>query len=414
MNSYSRKIPREIQVQLINSLKNIEINESNLSLIYQFINGLHQDLIEKGYQEIYRLNNLSFTIKQKLENENKIMKKHPEYFLNYIHKSNSKYFERKIVPLIEKYKLDSFLIKLDTPKFDLHDDFSFEDYKSKIYNSLYTSAKDLIRLIRCDYHANIFIEKYFDYETNFFSFRKISRKEIKKKLKKIKLFVIDSKVYTSWDSFERYRWDFLGWIRFINPSSEKDYQLISYFQGFNYKLLDNYDEKLISNYLRLIHDVIAGDNEEKYNYILNWISNLIKNPGCKNSKSIIITGSPDILKESFINVLRKLFIGYTNKLNSVFDLKNKDLIENKIILFIKDSSKNLDKLNSTEINNLIILSQETNLSNYEIFNIDYLDIDMDLWIIADELEDDFYDNLLTFFMKRDISNFHPLTTHFDE
>lgn len=73
MNSYSRKIPREIQVQLINSLKNIEINESNLSLIYQFINGLHQDLIEKGYQEIYRLNNLSFTIKQKLEN--KIMKK---------------------------------------------------------------------------------------------------------------------------------------------------------------------------------------------------------------------------------------------------------------------------------------------------------------------------------------------------
>ena len=61
---------------------------------------------------------------------------------------------------------------------------------------------------------------------------------------KIKLFEINSKVYTSWDSFERYRWDFLGWIRFINPRSEKDYQLISYFQGFNYKLLDNYDEKI--------------------------------------------------------------------------------------------------------------------------------------------------------------------------
>lgn len=119
--------------------------------------------------------------------------------------------------------MDSFLIKLETPKFDLHENFSFEDYKSKIYNSLYASAKDLIRLIRCDYHANIFIEKYFDYETNLFSFRKISRKEIKKKLKKIKLFVIDSKVYTSWDSFERYRWDFLGWIQFINEASEKDY-----------------------------------------------------------------------------------------------------------------------------------------------------------------------------------------------
>lgn len=398
MNSYSRKIPREIQVQLIKSLKNIEINESNLSLIFQFINGLHQDLIEKGYQEIYRLNNLSFTIKQKLENENKIMKKPPEYFLNYIHKSNSKYFERMIIPLIEKYKLDSFLIKLDTPKFDLHENFSFEDYKSKIYNSLYASAKDLIRLIRCDYQANIFIEKYFDYETNLFSFRKVSRKEIKKKLKKIKLFVIDSKVYTSWDSFERYRWDFLGWIRFINENSEKDHQLISYFQGFNYKLLDNYDEKIISNYLRLIHDIIAGGNEEKYNYILNWISNLIKNPEYKNSKSIIITGSPDILKESFINVLRKLFIGYTNKLNLISDLKNKYLIENKIVLFIKDSSKNLDKINSSEINNLIILTKDNVYdSNYEIFNIDYLDIDIDLWIIVDELEDEFYDNLLTFF-----------------
>ena len=125
-------------------------------------------------------------IKQKLENENKLMKKPPEYFLNYIQKYNSKYFERKIIPLIEKHKLDSFLIKLETPKFDLHENFSFEDYKSKIYNSLYASAKDLIRLIRCDYYANNFIEKYFDYETNLFSFRKFSRKDIKKKLKKIK------------------------------------------------------------------------------------------------------------------------------------------------------------------------------------------------------------------------------------
>lgn len=409
MNCYSRKIPREIQVQLINGLKKIKINGYDLSLIFQFINGLHPDLIEKGYQEIYRLNYIPFMIKQKLENENKLMKKPPEYFLNYIQKYNSKYFERKIIPLIEKHKLDSFLIKLETPKFDLHENFSFEDYKSKIYNSLYASAKDLIRLIRCDYYANNFIEKYFDYETNLFSFRKVSRKDIKKKLKKIKLFVINSKVYTSWDSFERYRWDFLGWIRFINPRSEKDYQLISYFQGFNYKLLDNYNEKIISNYLQLIHDVIAGGNEAKYNYILNWISNLIRNPEYKNSKSIIITGLSDILKESFINVLRKLFIGYTNKINSISDLKNKDLIENKIILFIKDSSKNLDKINLSEINNLIILTKEViNLSNFEIFNIDYLEINMNLWFTADELDVEFYNNLLTFFMKRDVSSFRAI------
>ena len=52
--------------------------------------------------------------------------------------------------------------------------------------------------------------------------------------------------------------------------------------------VENINTDVISNFLSLIHEVIADSNEDIYNYLLNWISYIIQNPGNKTETAIVL------------------------------------------------------------------------------------------------------------------------------
>ncbi|KAA6370542.1 MAG: hypothetical protein EZS28_033931 [Streblomastix strix] len=68
-----------------------------------------------------------------------------------------------------------------------------------------------------------------------------------------------------------------------------DPQIFSIFQGYKYKILDTFDQGYLQMYLDLIKETIAAGEEKVYEYIFNWIAQMIQNPGKKVKSSIHIT-----------------------------------------------------------------------------------------------------------------------------
>lgn len=50
---------------------------------------------------------------------------------------------------------------------------------------------------------------------------------------------------------------------------ERD-DIYSYFRGYEYEVLNEVDESVIEGYLKYVYDVICNEDEEFYEYVLNW------------------------------------------------------------------------------------------------------------------------------------------------
>lgn len=257
----------------------------------------------------------------------------------------------------------------------------------------------------------IFQEEYIDPITKILKTRSISYEFMKDQLMKLKVF--DKSV-----------WEILN-----NP--DKKFRASNYkiFRRYRYKLLDNYDEKIISNYLNLIYEVLANKNKDVYEYILNWISFIIQNHNqAATSRALVLRGEDKLGKKIFVEIIRNLFMGCVNqdKIN-IDNLDGTRFSRLRTCLLIMKDYKNTVMENKDKISNLIIPNRfNTNvilISNFsdEIkYEVDPLDITswvykfiypndnnltLDMFINPDV---EFYDNLLTFFMKRDISSFRAI------
>lgn len=70
---------------------------------------------------------------------------------------------------------------------------------------------------------------------------------------------------------------------------ERD-DIYSYFRGYEYEVLNEVDESVIEGYLKHVHDVICNEDEELYEYVLNWFAYIVQNPCGKTGTVLLLIG----------------------------------------------------------------------------------------------------------------------------
>ncbi|KAA6360749.1 MAG: hypothetical protein EZS28_043724 [Streblomastix strix] len=327
---------------------------------------------------------------------------------------------------------------------DLDDPFTLVDIEMKIYNQEYECDEDIVtdmlRIMRIINQKNdIFIMKRYDSTVKRCTFDILSDDAAQKKLSKAKWDGFRKKNLKLWSLFQECAGVFrLRDISFI--SDEQD--VFSIFQGWKHKQLEEINMSKIQLYLDLIKDVIAANDNNIYEYILNWISFIIQHPGVKSRVAIVIRGVQGTGKNTFTDVLCDLMAGYsaknitdieeiTGNFNSV--IENKSLIIlNELKNFTEQRALNSNALKSVitddvqRINEKFVARRDSqNVANLIFISNNYCPVKIEAtdrrYLVCqtpdahrhnfehfDKIHQaikqaDFYDNLLTFFMKRDIS-----------
>lgn len=212
----------------------------------------------------------------------------------------------------------------------------------------------------------------------------------------------------------------------------------SYFHGYDYKELDDYNKDIISEYLNHIRNFVANGNEELYNYILNWISYIIQNPGGKTGTCLLLTRNMDDCKDTFTNVICKLLERYSvrsvYKISDLVGNDNEFFVENNKLLIYTESNypgcrfrANLNSLKSLITEDVYVVKKKymkprivQNVVNL-IISTNYYKPKKDdnIYVICETNDshindyeyfltlqrtftEEFYQNLFTYFMKRNL------------
>ena len=219
----------------------------------------------------------------------------------------------------------------------------------------------------------------------------------------------------------------------------------SYFTGYDYTLLPTHDESLITPFLNHILEVIADNNQQLFDYIINWYSLILQQPAGKTESAIVITGDQGTGKNVFSNVLCELMNRYSNpNLNNIdhivgkfnTELENMKLIVcNELTTAETNKYLNSDALKSLITDKLVIINQKNmttrsaeNVANFIMISNNFAPVKIEggdrryvvtrtsskykgnssyFKNLCQSFNKDFYNNLFTFFMKRDISKFDP-------
>jgi hypothetical protein len=135
----------------------------------------------------------------------------------------------------------------------------------------------------------------------------------------------------------------------------KDPCYLSLFQSYPYDnpLHNNY--YIIKPFLDHIFNIISEHNNDLYNYIFNWISYILQNPGSKKETAFIIIGEQGTSKNKF-------FTDAISKLFSRYSIANENIINNIIVRF-----------NSSFENKILVICNEfQSLDNGKHLNTDRL------------------------------------------
>ncbi|KAA6388956.1 MAG: hypothetical protein EZS28_015519 [Streblomastix strix] len=225
-------------------------------------------------------------------------------------------------------------------------------------------------------------------------------------------------------------------------SEETD--VFSMFQGWKYHEHEEINMDLIQPYLDHIKQVISSNDTTVYEYILKWFALIIQHPEQQTRVSMILRGGQGCGKNTFTDVLSELVSGYslrnitsltsvTGQFNSI--LSNKVFIVlNEFTTFSSSIGHVVDKLKSLitdptlEIRTKFSGSRvEKNLLNFILISnhLDPVHLNQDdrRYLVCqceskytkntsyfNNLfqhinQEDFYDNLITYFHKLDISQF---------
>lgn len=217
-----------------------------------------------------------------------------------------------------------------------------------------------------------------------------------------------------------------------------DPTVFSVFQGYEYEELEDYDENIIAPFLNHIHDNIANGNDEMYNYILNWLAFIFQNPEGKTGTCLVLTGEQGTGKNTFTNIICDLMKRYCERnLTDFSELVGKfnPIVENKKLIVcnemgcsdtnmrldfnalkaantedrIRVADKFLPKRTIKNTVNFIVLSNffdpvkvEDGDRRYAVCEVS--EVHKNDWDYFEKIRngctETFYQNLLTFFMKR--------------
>ncbi|KAA6400330.1 MAG: hypothetical protein EZS28_004147 [Streblomastix strix] len=261
-------------------------------------------------------------------------------------------------------------------------------------------------------------------------------------LRLIRLWQDSKKNITAIDALEQYNslFEKIG-VRFISQNPK----IFSVFQGYKYLQLEEVNYTKIEGFLELAKDTISANDELIYEYLLNQFAFIVQNAGKKTETAIILQGLQGIGKNVFTNVLCELLAGYSSKnITDIDDFVGKfnAAIENKILTianemknFGESRMSNMDAMKSiiTEysfvvneknipkhevenvvnmilvINNIFPIQIENNDRHYVVFKCNSVHRrDLAYFTnLCNSFDEEFYINLFTFFMTREISQFNP-------
>jgi hypothetical protein len=224
-------------------------------------------------------------------------------------------------------------------------------------------------------------------------------------------------------------------------------------QGWKYDQLEDYDFGMISKWLNMVLVVEANLDIDVYSYLLNWIAFILQNPGSKTKTGIVLKGLQRIGKGRFTDTIAELTAGYSNGNINKWDYISgtfNALLNGMVFINMNEANnndegkranfntlksivteheltineKNVPKVTSENVVNFCLTSNNEYPIVIEKGDGRYLICecnpehkgDQAYWNdLCKDIEDrmtnepkkEFYDNLFTFFMKRDISMFEP-------
>ena len=455
-------LPEETQLALINGLFGFDVHrwtnegdtikdEVSLSPLFKSLNDLNENLIESAYDQVKYNCKVSPKATRDwnlFKAKYKDQKMDFRVLINIVKNWNRVYYNESVAPLICGIHIN---------KFDLNDKFRLKDLCEKALNHKYRTlehaANDISKIYRFKHEGDKYlIEKGIDPETQTLKFNYLTFKVAKEELSTIKLFAkTDNTDYTAWDAFLKYKhlfnFDKIVFNQLEDPKPDRNGYVptvISFFHGYRYQKLPECNMKVIENYLKLIYECISDSRDDVYNYILDWIANIAQNPGKRNMSAIVMKGTQGAGKNTFTDILSQLFVGYSEpNISSIDDIVGRwnSVIENKVLLVMnelmtaKDSyvqsmetlktlitdptmrieEKFQPKRLSENVSNLIFISNNSKPIIIPKNDRRYLVITVNGKFVKDKrfftslhnLPESFYDNLMTFFLNRDISQFDP-------
>lgn len=273
----------------------------------------------------------------------------------------------------------------------------------------------------------------------------IKEHTFKTKLCSINLGLIQSgrkpKVITAWTIYKaenNYKYIMFKEMRFYDPNPE----VFSIFQGYAYNELLRYEQKPFILYIQHIFRIICSGERPLFQYVISWLSYLFQKPNGKIGTALVITGEQGTGKTTFVQVICNLLGQYANDNSTIENitgryngvLENKKLIVcNEVKSFAKrrdhDVLKTLITESSVDVHKKYQnTTHQENVANFIFLSNNFAPIRIDegdrryfvveisqekrndqeyFGQLFDSFTDEFYENLLTYFMQNDISRWIP-------
>jgi len=187
-------------------------------------------------------------------------------------------------------------------------------YKLETKNDWITVIKDLrsvFAFIDCTPEIYIFKDMVLDpsIKKSMMKIITTNDKTARAKLEKLYIGKCEGKDINGWMIFKKYTHLFA--YSYLTFYDEEDEDVFSLFRGFYWDEVEEIDEKMIQNFLDFVLEVIANNDKNVNEYILNWIAKLFQNPGVKLETMIVLTGKQGCGKNTFTNIISTLARGYS-------------------------------------------------------------------------------------------------------
>lgn len=421
---------------------NRRLNEEiTLFTLFQAINSLPKQYIEEAYDNVYQLCKLTENAKTNFENARaryEHMYTSPYVLVKILKLYNNVFYDEFVKPLLQK--------PIKTFKIDLDDSFSITDIRKKAENKEYKNNADVIedlsKVIRfIDSAQKTFVQKEYNTKTKTWGITFLTDKAMKESLKMIKLWNEDRKTITAYDVLLTQLTKLT--VRAVEFNSTSD-DVLSVFQGYKYNVLEKVNMELIKPFLYFINEVVCDSHEESYKYVIGWIAHMLQNPGVKNETALILKGLQGIGKNRFTDVLCELTSGYSEKnITDIAELTGNfnSVVENKMLVILnelrnfgEDRMVNFNSLKSIITDDTIRINEKNqprrtaeNVANFIFVSNNSYPVKIELgdrrYVVlqcngkykgqfeffkqlVNSFTKEFYDNLLTYFMKYDLSSFN--------
>ncbi len=188
------------------------------------------------------------------------------------------------------------------------------DFKPIDINDLYEKQKETIEKIisKVDMPPCYIYQKEEDMNilnyTELKEYAKCKFKKVRNEEGKLKAFI------DVWSEDENLR----SYEKVIFDPKNENKNYLNLFDGFNCKLLDNYNEDNI--FFRLCRHVINDD--KIYNYFVDWMAHIIQKPYKKTNNCIVFfSETKGVGKDSIIEALKRLFKKYYAVISGIEDIE---------------------------------------------------------------------------------------------